>query len=60
MPLMEYAEKRFTTPPSRNTLYKWCDNGDLPAKKIGGHWYVDWEAEKNDSGNQLANEVLYH
>lgn len=58
MPLMDYAKARFTTSPSRNTLYKWCENGDLPAKKIGGQWFVDVAAESNDTGNILANEVL--
>ena len=58
MPLMEYAKARFSTPPSRNTLYKWCENGDLPAKKIGGGWYVDLGAEISDTGNELANSVL--
>ena len=59
MPLMEYAKCRFTTPPSRNTLYKWCENGDLPAKKVGGQWFVDLAFEQNDTGNSLANDVIH-
>lgn len=58
MPLMDYAKARFTTPPSRNTLYKWCEAGDLPAKKIGGQWFVDVAQEAKDTGNDLANLVL--
>jgi hypothetical protein len=25
-------------------LWRWCRNGELPAKKIGGEWYVDLDA----------------
>jgi len=25
-------------------LWRWCRNGELPARKIGGEWYVDLDA----------------
>lgn len=42
---------------SARTVYRWIDNGDIPAKKIGGRWIIeddilddnfDIEDDKND------------
>lgn len=35
-------ELRFATDPVPATkLQRWCRAGELPARKIGGEWYVD-------------------
>lgn len=44
--------------PSAGTVRRWCRNGELPAKKIGAHWFVDLDAEKLATGNALADDVL--
>jgi hypothetical protein len=40
--LAKLNELRFPKDPRPITqLQRWCRNGQLPAKKIGGEWYVD-------------------
>lgn len=59
MPLEEWRVERFTTPPSTQTVRRWAQNGDIPgAKKIGGSWYVDIDAEQLSTGNDLVDHVL--
>ncbi|MFC0268535.1 hypothetical protein [Kushneria aurantia] len=57
--LDEWKARRFEGQgPSDSLLRKLCRNGDLPAKKIGASWYVDIDAEQNQTGNDLADQVL--
>lgn len=59
MPLEEWREKRFTTPPSMQTVRRWANNGDIPgAKKLGGSWFIDIDVEENTTGNDLVDQVL--
>lgn len=46
MPLTEWAQARYTTPPSLYVLRKLCRNGlfDPPAEKAGRDWYVREDA----------------
>jgi hypothetical protein len=43
MTLKEWADTMFTpkSRPSRNTLYEWINNGDLPVRQIGLQYYVE-------------------
>lgn len=56
----EWRDMRFTgnRRPSDRTLRKWCENGDIPSKKIGGLWFVELQAEMNNTGNELVDRVL--
>jgi hypothetical protein len=39
--LSAWAKKTFKPkPPSLNTLYRMCRDREIPARKIGGTWYV--------------------
>lgn len=37
-------------------MQRWCRNGELPARKIGGEWYVD--LDKFDADKELPNQQL--
>lgn len=55
----QWRRARFAgEPPPMSTVRKWCREGAVPAKKIGGAWFVDLDAERNMTGNELADEVL--
>ncbi|SDO71024.1 Excisionase-like protein [Halomonas shengliensis] len=55
----EWRKARFAgTPPAMSTIRKWCREGTVPAKRIGGVWYIDLDAEKLMTGNELADQVL--
>ncbi|SEA29446.1 Excisionase-like protein [Marinobacterium iners DSM 11526] len=58
MPLHEWRTQRFTTPPSRSTVKRWCVNGHIPAKLIGGKWFVRVEEERRSTGDPLVDQVL--
>lgn len=58
MPLHEWRIKRFTTPPGRSTVKRWCENGHIPAKLIGGRWYVRIDEELRTTGDPLVDQVL--
>lgn len=55
----QWRKARFAgRPPAMSTIRKWCREGVLPAKKIGGAWFIDLDAEKMMTGNELADSVL--
>ena len=55
----QWRRARFAgEPPAMSTIRKWCREGTIPAKKIGGAWYIDLDAEKRMTGNELADSVL--
>lgn len=58
MPLEEYRIKRFSTPPSRQTILKWVHDGDLPAKKIGGRWFIKVNEEIDSLGDERLDRIL--
>lgn len=58
MPLSDWARARFKRPPTHRTLLEWCRNGDIPAKKIGGLWYVEAAREAQETGDPLVDDVL--
>lgn len=43
--------------PPAPTLRKWMQNGDIPARKIGGSWFVD-ETAWLAAGDELVARVL--
>jgi hypothetical protein len=54
-----FAEKYFAegSRPAETTLRRWMQNGAVPAKKIGGTWFIDehaWLA----GGDELVQRVL--
>jgi hypothetical protein len=54
-----FAEKYFdaSSRPPETTLRRWMNDGKLPARKIGGSWFVDehaWLAGDDD----LVQRVL--
>lgn len=57
--LSAWIEERFEEPrPSTRTAQHWCVSGAVPAKKIGGRWFIDTEREKRETGNDLVDQVL--
>lgn len=48
IPLAKLNELRFPDHPVPATkLQRWCRDGELPARKIGGEWFVDLDAFDN-------------
>ncbi|WP_245583355.1 helix-turn-helix domain-containing protein [Oceanospirillum beijerinckii] len=59
MSIEEWRKRRFLgEAPAPVTVRKWCANGEIPAKKIGGNWYIDVDAEANVTGKPLVDMVL--
>lgn len=54
-----YIDKTFDPmgAPSPHTVRRWCVEGKIIAKKIGGIWFIVQQEEK-DSTNDLVNKVL--
>jgi len=40
-----WAADRYETPPSRQTLYRWCASGRITGAVKTGQWYVPADAE---------------
>lgn len=40
-----WAAARYETPPSRQTLYRWCASGRITGAVKTGQWYVPADAE---------------
>lgn len=60
MSIYEWRDNRFVgkRKPSDRTVRKWCEEGQIPCKKIGGLWFVEVESELRDSGNPLVDMVM--
>lgn len=59
MELEQWSRARFEgNPPSPTTMRRWCREGHVPAKKIGGTWFIDLDAERRQTGNELADSIL--
>lgn len=60
MKLETWRKKRFVPEdiPARTTVIKWIADGDLVAKRIGRTWYIDEEAERKTTGDELVDRVL--
>ncbi|WP_342594554.1 helix-turn-helix domain-containing protein [Salinicola lusitanus] len=59
MCLEDWRKARFAgKPPGISTVRRWCNEGTIPAKRIGGTWYIDIDAERNQTGMELADQVL--
>ena len=57
--LPEWRKERFLPPrPTLRTCRNWCVNGDVPAVRRGGLWFIDIEQEENQTGNDLVDSVL--
>ncbi|WP_407410050.1 hypothetical protein [Acinetobacter sp.] len=46
------------TPPARQTITRWCIDGQLPAHKRGKLWFIDWNAYQKQTGDNLVDRVL--
>lgn len=46
--------------PSRPTCIKAIEDGQLPGKKIGKHYYVDIDSEREASGNACFDLIMKH
>lgn len=58
MALKHWRVERFHKPIPKNTALRWVQNGEIPAKKIGGEWFVMLEEEVFDTGCDRVNEIL--
>jgi hypothetical protein len=60
MNLDEYLDTRYTklSRPSKKTLIKLINHGEIPGKKRGRFYYIDVEAESRKTGNPLVDHVL--
>ena len=56
--LKDWADDHFETKVPTRTLQSWCENGHIPARKMGKFWFVDLEAMKSSTGNELADQIL--
>lgn len=45
--------------PSARTVRTWCEKRQLPARHIGGKWFIDQEAFEADEDQELIDKVLH-
>ena len=55
-----YINKEFDPDgaPSPITVRRWCNKGEIPARKIGGQWYIERNDQIQTTGNPLVDKVL--
>lgn len=60
MTIDEYRETCYTqaSQPSKRTLIKLINEGELKGKKLGKFYYIDVDAERIKTGNPLVDRVL--
>lgn len=53
----EYRQREFAegSAPTERTVRNWCQDQEIPAKKLGGKWYILVEEKKV---NPLVAKVL--
>lgn len=56
--LEKWISSRFDDPPSLRTARRWCEKGEIPAKKIGKCWFVDSTKEIQQSSNKSVDELV--
>ncbi|WP_413540182.1 DNA-binding protein [Marinobacter sp. BSs20148] len=57
--LAEWRIRRFAgSPPPLRTCQHWPSMGEIPAVKRGKKWFVDIEAEAQQTGNPLVDGIL--
>lgn len=56
--LKDWLEARFEKPPSLRTARRWCENNDIPAKKIGKSWFVDPSKEMQQTGQKSVDDLV--
>jgi hypothetical protein len=56
----EFRERYFSdrSRPSARTVTNWCAQQKLPARKIGGEWYIDAEIFEAESDQGLVTKIL--
>ncbi len=56
--LEAWRDRHFADPkPADATIRRWARTDKIPARKVGGDWYVD-EAKWLAGGNRLVEQVL--
>ena len=50
--------KENSTPPTPQTITRWCRMGLIPAEQIGKLWYIKWDIYQKQTGNNLVDRVL--
>ena len=59
MSVREWIEFRFENdPPAEGTVRRFCAKGEIPAKKICGRWFIDAEAEMNQTGEPEVDALI--
>lgn len=56
--LKDWADENLVTDVPTRTLQSWCENGHLPARKLGKLWFVEVGALERSTGNELADQIL--
>ena len=60
MTIAEWSAGRFTeaSRPTRQVVAKWCNEGSVPAKRIGKKWFIIAHQESQETGDSLVDGVL--
>lgn len=59
MTINDWRQNRFSgKPPAESTVKRWAKEGSIPAKKIGGKWFVMVSEEIRTTGDDLVDAVL--
>lgn len=58
MKLEAWRNARFVEPISKATALRYARDGVIPAKKMGGEWYVMVEEEVFSTGSGQVDEIL--
>ena len=46
--------------PTRGTIIKAIEEGELPGKRIGRDYWIDVDEEQNQSGNDYFDKIMEH
>lgn len=53
-----YGNNVDATPPTPQTITRYCRNGELPAEQKGKLWYIKWDVYQQQTGDNLVDSVL--
>lgn len=58
MSVERFRKERYVDPPDRRTIISRIERGIIPGRKEDGRWYVEVDEHRNQTGDELVDQVL--